>query len=442
MMERLIITGAGSEMQGVGRLADGRAVFVPGALPGEEVEIEITRDAGRFCEATLLRVLAPSPMRAESPCPVYSRCGGCSARHMTYAYTLELKRQRVFDALKRIGGIEQPQVLETIGSACTQRMRNKAEYAVQVKQGKTTIGSYAPRSRQIVPLTDCLLQKEPSVHALQWLGENLARYPFAGQIRYLVTRVNRAGQLAMVLSGDAPIQAALRQHSAEFFAALPELISLHFCRLKPRPAHALDGECSLTCGSDTMQDTLLGLRFELSPQSFFQVNPEQTEILYTKALEAAMPNGSLDHRILDVYCGAGTITLAAAERASFAVGVELVPPAIENARRNAKMNGLEKKTRFICGDAAREIPRLIASGERFGAAIIDPPRKGADERVLGAMAHAGLPRIAYVSCNPSTLARDVKFLAAQGYRLEWAQPVDMFPWSEHVETVASLVKES
>jgi len=190
---------------------------------------------------------------------------------------------------------------------------------------------------------------------------------------------------------------------------------------------------------DTMQDTLLGLRFELSPQSFFQVNPEQTEILYTKALEAAMPNGSLDHRILDVYCGAGTITLAAAERASFAVGVELVPPAIENARRNAKMNGLEKKTRFICGDAAREIPRLIASGERFGAAIIDPPRKGADERVLGAMAHAGLPRIAYVSCNPSTLARDVKFLAAQGYRLEWAQPVDMFPWTEHVETAASLV---
>lgn len=438
-MERIIITGSGSEMQGVGRLADGRAVFVPGTLPGEEVEISITRDAGRFCEAELVNLRSTSPMRAEPACPYSKECGGCSARHMNYAYTLELKRQRVFDALLRIGGVENPTVYETIGSQKTDRVRNKAEYAVSVKSGRTIIGSYAPKSRRIIPLKDCLLQKEESVHALQWFVQNLHIYPFAGQIRFLVTRVNRKGEMAVVLCGDAPVQAEISRCAADFIKALPEMISLHFCRLKPRPAHALDGQCSLICGSDTMKDTLLGLEFELSPQSFFQVNPEQTEILYTKALEAALSDGNTG-RILDIYCGAGTITLAAAQKAEFVLGVEIVPPAIENAKRNAKANRLDQKTRFICADAAREIPRLIASGERFGAAIIDPPRKGADEKVLHAMAQAKIPRIAYVSCNPSTLARDVKILCAQGYRLEWAQPVDMFPWTEHVETVALLTR--
>ena len=169
-MERILITGAGSEMQGVGRLSDGRAVFVPGALPGEEVEIEITRDAGRFCEAKLLNVLSSSPMRCESQCTYYGECGGCSARHMSYACSLELKRQRVYDALSRIGGIEIPCVFAAIGSARTERVRNKAEYAVYAKNGQVVIGSYAPRSKRIIPLSDCPLQKEPSVLALQWLS--------------------------------------------------------------------------------------------------------------------------------------------------------------------------------------------------------------------------------------------------------------------------------
>ena len=440
-MERVHIHGSGSEMQGVGRLSDGRAVFVPGALPNEEVEIEITRDGGRFCEARLLQVLSSSPMRAESACPYAEECGGCSARHMNYTYTLELKRQRVYDAIARIGGVENPVVFDTIGAEKTERVRNKAEYAVSSGKGRTIIGSYAPKSKRIIPLSDCLLQKEESVHALKWFSENLHKYPFAAQIRFLVTRVSRKGEMALVLCGDAPVQEQLSRCASDFFKALPEMISLHYCRLKMRPAHALDGFCSLICGSDTMKDELLSLSFELSPQSFFQVNPEQTEILYTKALEAAMPEGSLNDRILDIYCGAGTITLSAAEKASFALGVEIVPPAIENAKRNAKANGLDKKTRFICGDAAREIPRLIASGERFGAAIIDPPRKGADEKVLAAMAQVKIPRISYVSCNPSTLARDIKFLCANGYKFQWAQPVDMFPWTEHVECVACLTRE-
>ena len=440
-MERIIITGAGSEMQGVGRLPDGRAVFVHGALPGEEVEIEITKDAARFCEARLVRIVQASPERTQPSCPHYGDCGGCSARHMHYESSLHLKRQRVYDALARIGGVSNPTVLETIGCDQPERCRNKAEYAVSFRDGRLIIGSFAARSRRIIPLDDCLLQHEESIALLRWARKELAESSCAAHIRFIVTRVNRQGEMLAVLCGDAPVQDAVRQLASGMFATLPALKSLYFCKLSFRPAHALDGVCSHIAGSRTMFDTLLDLSFELSPQSFFQVNPIQAERLYLKALEAAGLTENCEKRILDAYCGAGTITLAAARLAQHALGVEIVPPAIENAKQNAKRNGLDKKARFICADAAKEIPRLIARGERFDAAIIDPPRKGADAALIHALADARIERISYVSCNPSTLARDVKLLQERGYRLEWAQPVDMFPWTEHVETAACLVKE-
>ena len=438
-MERVCITGIGSELQGVGRLADGRAVFVPGALPGEDIEIETVREAKRFCEARLVRVLAPSSERVESACPHDNRCGGCAARHMRYEYSLELKRRRVADALLRIGGVEAPTVFETIGCASPERMRNKAEYAVETRNGKVCVGCFEGRSRRVLPVRDCLLQREESVGALNWISEHLGEYTFASHIRYLVTRVSRNSELTAVLSGDAPLGDELRGLAAAMARALPELISLHYCRLKPRPAHALDGNCACILGTQTMSDQLMSLTFELSPQAFFQVNPPQAEALYLKALEAAeIREGA---RVLDAYCGAGTITLAAAARGACAVGVEIIAPAIENANRNAARNNLSGRARFLCGDAAREIPRLIASGERFDAAILDPPRKGADAALLNVLADAAIPRIAYVSCDPGTLARDVKLLTDRGYRFEWAQPVDMFPWTGHIETAALLKKE-
>lgn len=437
-MERIQITGAGSELQGVGRLPDGRAVFVPGALPGEAVEIEVTRDGGRFCEARLLRVLEASTDRREPDCPHYGRCGGCSARHMDYAYSLRLKRQRVVDALERIGGVAQPEVLPTIASDATGRCRNKAEYAVAVRDGQVRIGSLEGGSRRIVPLEDCLLQREESVRVLRWMQVNLAKHPCAGRVRYLVTRVNRAGETTAVLCADAPVQGEARAIAEALMRDVPEVVSVYFCKLNRRPSHALDGMCSPLMGRRTVEDELLGLRFELSPQSFFQVNPPQAEKLYLKALKAAGLTEGAPKRVLDAYCGAGTITLAAARLAEHALGVEIVPPAIENAKQNARRNGLEGRARFICGDAAREIPKRMAAGERFDAAILDPPRKGADAALLNAIADAGIPRVAYVSCNPSTLARDVKLLTERGYRLDWAQPVDMFPWASDVETVCQL----
>ena len=432
------ITGVGSELQGVGRLPDGRAAFVPGAIPGERVSINIERDKGRFCEASLCAVLAPSSDRADPVCPHFGSCGGCQGRHMRYARTLALKRQIVIDALTRIGGIDAPNVLETLGCADPDRTRNKAEYLIGFSGGQSVIGACARGSRDIVPLSDCLLQRPESADALRWFSGHLGDIPAARQLKALVTRVNRAGEMMLVLCGDAPILPEVRRLSPALAQALPALKSVWYCHQNHRPAHALDGRCARAWGADTLTETLLGLRFEISPQSFFQVNAAQAEALYRLALDAAGLRDGCGKRVLDAYCGAGTITLAAARLAAHATGIEIVPPAIENANRNAAANGLSDRARFICGDAAREIPRLLAAGERFDAAILDPPRKGADEALLDALVRAKLPVIAYVSCNPATLARDVRRLAAAGYCLEWAQPVDMFPWTGHVETVCSL----
>lgn len=435
-MEKIKITGTGSELQGVGRLSDGRAVFVPHALLGETVTIEITKDAQRFCEARLVEVIEAAPSRREPGCPHYGRCGGCQARHMSYEETLVCKRQRVLDALKRIGGVENPTVYDTIGCANPERTRNKAEFPIARGQ----IGAYAQGSHRIIPLTDCLLQKEPAAKALKWFSENLGRLRGASHFTHLVTRVNRKGEMMLTLCADAPILSDAQTLIPELTKALPELKSLYFLKQSRRPVQPLDGQCTHLWGEKTLDDTLLGLTFALSPQSFFQVNPEQTEILYQKALDAAGLTEGCDMRILDAYCGAGTITLAAARLAKHATGVEIVPPAIADAKKNAQRNGLAKKSRFICADAALEIPKLISAGERFDAAILDPPRKGADEKLLRALIHAAPERISYVSCNPATLARDVKILAEGGYKLQWAQPVDMFPWTGHVETAACLIR--
>lgn len=433
-MEKINITGTGSELQGVGRLSDGRAVFVPYALLGETVNIAITKEAQRFCEARLVEVLEPSPARREPACPAYGRCGGCQARHTSYEETLSYKRQRVLDALERIGGVENPTVLDTIGCTNPERTRNKAEFPIV----RGRIGAYAAGSHQVVPLTDCLLQKEPAAKALKWFSENLSRLRGASHFTHLVTRVNRRGEMMLTLCADAPILSDAQALVPALTKALPELKSLYFLKQNRRPVQPLDGQCTHLWGEKALDDTLLGLTFSLSPQSFFQVNPEQTEVLYQRALEAAGLTEGCDMRILDAYCGAGTITLAAARLAGHATGVEIVPPAIADAKKNAQRNGLVKKSRFICADAAKEIPKLISAGERFDAAILDPPRKGADEALLRALIHAAPKRISYVSCNPATLARDVKILAEGGYKLRWAQPVDMFPWTGHVETVALM----
>ena len=432
-MQIIEVTGIGSELQGVGRLDDGRAVFVPGTIPGERVRIEVTAEKGRFCEASLIEVLEPSPDRVEPACPYAGMCGGCQARHMTYPRTLALKRQKVIDALTRIGGFDDPEVRETLGCDDPEHTRNKAEYPIVRQDGRMVIGAYTPGGRRVIPLTDCMLQSNRSVEALNWLAARLDTLPFAPHLKYLVTRVNRAGELMIVLCGDAPVAAELKT-LGEFPA---DTHSLWYCQLNRRPTHALDGKCTRVNGMPTLRDRLFNLDFELSPQSFFQVNARQTEVLYDQALRAAGIEPGCGLNVLDAYCGAGTITLSAARYARKVTGIEIVAPAIENARQNARANRLSN-ARFICGDATREIPRLLTRGEGFDVALLDPPRKGADAALLEALASANIPTIVYVSCNPATLARDLKHLHDHGYHLHYVQPVDMFPWTGHVETVCLL----
>lgn len=439
--EPMDITGIGSELQGVGRLADGRAVFVPGAIPGERVTATVTQDKGRFCEASLCDVPAPSADRVVPACPHAGECGGCQARHIRYPRTLELKRQVVADALARIGGVEAPSVRPTLGCDAPDRTRNKAEYPIARQDDRMVIGAFARGSHRIIPLTDCLLQQSQSIGALRWFSEHLDGLDGAGHLKYLVTRVNREGALMLILCADAPILPVARRLSPVFAKALPSLQSLWLCQLNRRPAHALDGRCVRVFGEEALPDTLMGLRFTISPQSFFQVNPHQAERLYAAALEAVGIGPDCDMNLLDAYCGAGTISLCAARHCRRVTGIEIVSPAVADAKRNAARNGLEAKARFLCGDAAAEIPRLLKRGERFDAAILDPPRKGADAALLEAIADARIPALAYVSCNPATLARDVKRLTARGYSLEWVQPVDMFPWTGHVECVTLMTKK-
>ncbi len=438
-MERIQITGTGSELQGVGRLSDGRAVFVPGALPGEAVEIEVTRDGGRFCEARLLRVLEASPDRRDPDCPHYGRCGGCSARHMTYECSLRLKRQRVVDALERIGGVGEPNVLPTLGSDATQRCRNKAEYAVSLREGRLSIGSFEGKSRRVLPLEDCLLQSEESVRALRWMHAHLAEYPLAGHIRFLVTRVNRAGEMMLTLSGDAPVQGGMRPLATALMAALPEVVSVYFCRLAQRPAHALDGTCSWIAGRRTLEDELLGLRFELAPQAFFQVNPLQAEKLYLKALEAAGLTEGAPKRVLDAYCGIGTIGLTASDRAKQVIGVELNGDAVKDAIVNARLNGM-KNCWFTQGDAGKYMEQMVSDGHRPDVVFMDPPRSGSDQRFLGSLLQCAPKKIVYISCNMETQRRDLEVLLQGGYRVKKLQPVDMFPFTNHVENIALLEK--
>ena len=510
--EEIRITGAGSELQGVGRLSDGRAVFVPGALPGETVRAEIVRAAKRYCEARLVEVLDPSPERRAPDCPHYGVCGGCQGRHMTYAETLRLKHGRVRDALVRIGGLDSPEVFPVIGCDSPDRTRNKAEFPIgRDAGGRIAIGAHMAGSRTVVPLDDCLLQKPAAVRAMRWLSERLDGLGCACHLTNLVTRVNRRGELMAVLCADAPVESAVRALVPEMVRALPELRSLYFLLQNRRPSHALDGRCMHLWGQRALDDELMGLTFSLSPQSFFQVNAEQAERLYEVALAAvglgaedarahhqpeagcavprtgsemadsslpagrtpardasarvshqpeagcAVPQTELEMadsslpagqtpardvevRVLDAYCGVGTIALAAARRACDVLGVEIVAPAVADAVQNARRNGMDGRARFVCADAASEIPRRIARGERFDAVILDPPRKGADEKLLRALLLAAPPRIVYVSCDPATLARDVCILCEGGYRFDCAQPVDMFPWTGHVETVVLLSK--
>ena len=436
----------GQDAQGVCR-QDGIAVFVPGLLPGERARVRIVKPEKRYAFGRIEELLEKSPNRAEPFCPIYKRCGGCVCQHMTYETSLAFKRRQVQDLLERVGGlsIEVPPVL---GMAHPFGYRNKGAYPVAQVGGAPACGFFAPRSHDLIPLPQngCAIQGEDSAKATQavlaWMRQNNVpaydELTGRGLVRHIMTRSTTHGELMVVLvvtRADIPKAGQLIELLK---AAVSGLCSICLSINSRRTNVILGTDIRVLWGKGTMEDTLCGLRFSVSPLSFFQVNPAQTEKLYGLALEYAGLTGS--ETVVDAYCGAGTISLLLAQKAKKVIGIEIVPEAIQNANENAVRNHIEN-AEFRVGATEELLPRLIADGLRPDVIVLDPPRKGCDPAVLEAIIAAAPKRVVYVSCGAPTLARDAKLLAEGGYTAEKVQCVDMFCWTGAVETVMSLVQQ-
>ncbi len=425
-VEEVLITGCSSEMQGVGRLSDSRAVFVPFALPNERARIEIIENRDRFARARLVSVEEPSPDRARPFCAHYGVCGGCHTQHMTYEAALIYKRRKVSDALSRIGSVKDPNVEPTVPSENRINYRNKAEFAFS----ETACGMREGGGREIVDIDFCPLQKPELNAAFQLVRSERGNLPIAG----MVARANAKGEIQITLCVTSP--ADINKLARTLDARLPRVSAVYRCALKPRPTHALDGEISTALKNFEFYETVNGLTLGASPDAFFQVNPRQAEKLYDLALRfASVEPGA---RLTDIYSGAGAIALLAAQSGARATGIEIVPAAVANALANARINSLSDRADFICADASAAYPRL-ARVSPADCVTLDPPRRGVDSKVLDSLIKSPAKNVVYVSCDPATLARDIKTLEASGiYAFQKAVPIDMFPQTHHIETVALL----
>ena len=432
----------GGEM-GIAHL-DGMTLFVQGALPGETVIARAQKVEKTHAFLKTLRVLTLSESRVTPPCPYYEKCGGCVCQHMTYEASLSMKRERVRDALSRIGGLDVA-VQPVIGMDDPWRYRNKTALPVGGEKGAPQIGFYAPRSHRIIDIDGCLIAKRESdeVSAIlrRWM-EKFEIEPYheetrTGLIRHVMSRVSRSGQVMAVVVAAAASLPHERELTAMLRAGVPGLCSLYLNINRRGDNVILGPESRLLYGEERLQDTLCGLQYALSPQSFFQVNPVQTEKLYQTAVDFAGLTGN--ELVADLYCGAGTISLLLARHAKKVVGIEIVPQAIRDAEENARVNGVSN-AEFHAAAAEDLLPQMVAQGLRPDVIVLDPPRKGCEEPVLRAIAAAAPRRVVYVSCDPATLARDAKILCANSYQADQCQPVDMFCWTGHCETVCLLSK--
>lgn len=436
------ITDQTLQGQGICRI-DGFLLFVPGAAAGDHALVRVLKVNTAYGFARVEELLVPSVDRVEPPCPVYTRCGGCALMHLRYEAQLELKTQAVKDALSRIGGIAQPDVKPCLGMTEPWRYRNKMIFPLAASpDGKVQFGFYAPRSHRLVPLSDCLIGDERAARSAQVVCDFANEHGWTcydeqtheGLLRRVFVRTVKNGMLVVISgAGDPPREA--KQLAALLCEQVSGITGVVWNRNTDSGNAVLGKQNELLWGSELLEAELLDLRFHLSPQSFLQVNTEQTEVLYQAALDAADLQPT--DRVVDLYCGIGTLSLCAAKQAGQVIGIEIVPQAIANARHNAALNGL-KNAEFYAEDAGSCIARLLEEGLSADVVILDPPRKGADEATLNGILRLSPQRVVYVSCDPATLARDVKFLCAHGYRFLSAQPVDLFCHTGHVETVVLM----
>lgn len=435
-----VIDGYSSEGLGIARV-NGAVVFVPHAVRGEEIDLRITKVMKTSCAGEIVKIHNPSPERMEPECPYAGKCGGCAYRHLTYPEELWAKRQRVQDALTRIGGLELT-VEEILGTKNPEHYRNKSQYPVGADG---SIGFFQARTHKVVPIRRCLIQTEAADRTAQAVGEWMRRYKISaydettgkGLVRHVCVRVNRKGEslCCVVVNGNkVPREPEL---AAYVTAAVPHTVGVLLNSNTRRGNVVLGDKYRTLFGRNYLMDTLCGLEFKLSMPSFYQVNRDQAEVLYGKALEFAGLTGN--ETVLDLYCGIGTITLCLAKAAKRVIGAEIVPPAIRDAKENALRNHIEN-AEFFCGDAADIAAKLESDGLRPDVVTVDPPRKGLAPEVIASVAAMGPEKVVYVSCDPATLGRDVKIFREFGYEAKRAAAVDMFPGTAHVETVVLLSK--
>jgi 23S rRNA (uracil1939-C5)-methyltransferase len=445
MRLELEITGMTHDGSGVGRYED-FVVFVPSCAVGEKVKVHVVNVKKKLAYAKLLEIIRPSPARVEPDCPVFLKCGGCVFRHITYEEELRVKYNRVCDSLKKIGGLTiVPEKI--LGSPHIEGYRNKAQYPVGYgADGTVTTGFFAPHSHRIISCLSCRLQPSAFTKILnavvQWMDAcSVAPYDEQtgkGFLRHVfIRKAQSTGQtvVCLVVNGNAESCPCKDKLIALIMSAAPEITGI-ILNINTERTNVILGEtCTTLYGSDRITDVLGGVKFEISPLSFYQVNSEQTARLYQIAADFADLSGS--ETLLDMYCGTGTIGLFISHSAKEIIGVEAVPQAVNDAKRNAEINGI-KNARFICADAGKAAKQLLSEGCHPDVVVLDPPRKGCDGLTIDSVVSMAPQRIVYVSCDPATLARDLKTFSQKGYTCTQVKPVDMFPRTAHVETVVLM----
>ncbi|MCD7778107.1 MAG: 23S rRNA (uracil(1939)-C(5))-methyltransferase RlmD [Clostridiales bacterium] len=433
------------EGMGIGKV-NGFAFFVAGTAPGDVIKMRIVKLKKNYGYGITEEIISPSPLRTEPKCPVYKRCGGCNLQHLTYKAQLNLKQRTVKNNLTRIGGLpESIQVNSPVGSEKPFRYRNKGQYPIGCIKGKTAAGFYAQRSHNLIPLTDCLINQPADSLILKTITDfmdekNIPSYneeTGTGTVRHTLIRTAvKPGEIMVCIvinSEDLPEKTALIPLLKEIPGVTTALLNIN----KKKTNVILGEKCKILFGRGYITDYIGSLKFKISPLSFFQVNPTQTEKLYQTVLDFAALKGT--ETVFDLYCGIGTISLFLAQKAKTVCGIEIVPQAIKDAKENAKENGITN-AHFYTGAAETVCPALLKEVPRPDIVVVDPPRKGCDPALISTLAAVAPEKIIYVSCNPSTLARDLAGLSSL-YTPEKITPVDMFSQTTGIETVVLLSRK-
>ena len=432
---------------GIGKF-EGFTVFVDGGLVKDKIKVKITKSKKNYAVGDIVEIIEPSPYRVERKCSKELKdCGGCQIQELDYQEQLNIKTNEVKQVISRIGKLEDVVVHPALGMEEPFRYRNKAQFPIQKVDGSPVIGFYKKKSHDIIPTDQCIIQHDVNDKIIKIIKTYIRAYKVSvydekthtGVLRHLVTKVGFASKEVMVvLVANGRKLPYLNELASVLKENIPGFKTLVVNVNREKTNVILGNENRVIYGDGKINDNIGDLVFEISPLSFFQVNPVQTEVLYNKALEYAAL-GEND-TVFDIYCGIGTISLFLAQRAKKVYGIEIVEEAIKDAKRNAEINNLDN-VEFYVGKAEDVVPKMYKQGKRANVVVVDPPRKGCDEKVLDTIVSMQPDRVVYVSCNPSTLARDVAYLNEKGYKSLEVQPVDMFPHSVHIENVALIVKD-